>query len=612
MTPFISIQSPPPDEEYIVYCSKHDTQPIEKATKYCLECDDAACDWCHERDHKRTAFLKHIFIPIELCSLCSVQTATRSCNECKEGRAPFCDSCYPHYHKDKKHTFTPLVALCVECQVKVGCWKCHVCNDLFCKKCFSSFHRKGHRQQHTLERVAYLPIQAKELQDQRAREEQRIQQALLAEAHVQEQLQEIDKTKMELAAKMIQSAYRAMKERVAGKAYMKMVRQTNWIMQQRVKDDVVRKGMAYKFKKAIGVAQALASDTTEEAAVIAARKEAIKDALGLSTYDYTKGTIDSKLFGVNFFSGPPAWCIYDAPVVIARGEYKNCQARVVSTKSLIESGNILLFINDAHKSITLSIRDIRPFDEEQEAAGAFGRLGQTLTKATHKIQNSVLSKVEQKRFELKLLHHRTEFKDIEEYAWIQSRDQDTGIETWWNVVNNGKAATKPRSLAALDTMQSTAKEEIITQLKEAHERLMKILRKTDHGAVDRRASLDVVSASPDQLNQLHEALFYFDNLWSHPHVGTKVKDLTKDLSTNQLQLIVRLFARLKGNIPEDEWEDFVLKFCRLPQDDKYEFTERCQDMTIEEAIASMSNISQSEKNKNLRTKHQSTEDNNED
>ncbi|OQR81019.1 hypothetical protein ACHHYP_16842 [Achlya hypogyna] len=569
MVPNVSIQLPPPDEEYIVYCTKHESEPVDKAAMYCLECDDAVCLDCYTRDHKRAAFISHESVPIALCCLCSMQTATRACNQCKGGGTPFCDSCYPHYHREKpSHNFTPLVALCVECQVKAGCWKCTVCTDLFCKKCFSIFHRKGQRQHHGIERVPYLPVRAKEILDARAREAARVAQLRVTEESVERQLSELTDKQRDVAARMIQAAYRAKKERRDGKAYMKLVRRTNWIVQQRAKDDVVRRGVAYKLKKAIGVAQALASDTAAEEAAIAARKEAIKEALGLATYDYTQG--------------PPPWCTYNAPISIIRGEFKNCRASVVSTSTLVQTGNILVFVPDAHRSVLLPLRDVRPFDEE--AGGAVGRLAQSLSRATQKVQATVLNKVEEKSFALKLLHHRTEFKDIEEYAWVPSRDPITGANVYWNVVSNGRATTKPRGLMAIETMEASARDDMCAHIGEAKTKLTQLLRKTDKGAGERRASVDM---TPGLTEPLTDAVFWFEHLIQHPRVGKKAAELPKHLSTNQLEAGTRLFRRLKSAVDDEAWEAAVIKFCSLPRVDKVQLVEAGAEMSVEEAIASL-------------------------
>ncbi|EQC34677.1 hypothetical protein SDRG_07995 [Saprolegnia diclina VS20] len=575
MAPNVSIQLPPPDEEYIVYCTlRHESTPSEKATIYCLECDDAVCADCFARDHKRAAFASHATLPIALCRLCTTQTATRQCNQCIDGHAPYCDACYPHYHRTRPHTFTPLVALCVECQAKVGAWRCTVCTDYFCKKCYSSFHRKGQRQHHGIERVAYLPTAAKAILDARANDAARRAQASVVNSVVSAQLSELEFAKQDVAARMIQAAFRAMKGRVEGKSYMKLIRRTNWIVQQRVKDDVVRSGLAYKLKKAIGVAQVLASDTDAEAAAVAARKAAIKDALGLSTYDYS--------------NGPPPWCTYDAPVLVTRGEFKACAATVVSTNTLAASGNVLVFIADAHKSVLLPLRDLRPID--RESGGPLGRLTQSLAAASHKVQTKVLAKVEAQSFAIKLLHHRTHYKDIEEYAWLPSRDHVTGHDTYWNVVSNCTTNTKPRSLAALDTMEATAKAEMLDQVLDAKTKLIALLRKTDRGAGDRRGSFDAAALDANEVRQLHDALFWADHMHGHPRLGKKAQDLTNHLSTTQLMHIVQFFNRLQSAVTADQWDTSLLQLVGLPRDDKVQFASQCAEMGIEDGIASLESL----------------------
>ncbi|KDO34136.1 hypothetical protein SPRG_01406 [Saprolegnia parasitica CBS 223.65] len=574
MPPTVSILLPPPDEEYIVYCMKHESQPREKATIYCLECDDAVCADCFARDHKRAAFTSHATLPIELCRLCTTQTATRRCNQCMDGGAPYCDACYPHYHRTRPHTFTALVALCVECQAKAGAWRCTVCTDYFCKKCYSNFHRKGQRQHHGIERVAYLPFAAKAILDARATDAARLAQASAVDSVVSAQLSELDVAKQDIAARMIQAAFRAMKGRVEGKAYMKLIRRTNWIVQQRVKDDVVRRGLAYKLKKAIGVAEVLASDTDAEAAAIAARKAAIKDALGLSTYDNS--------------NGPPPWCTYDAPVLITRGEFKSCEATIVSTNALVDSGNVLVFIADAHKSVLMPLRDLRPMD--RESGGPMQRLTQSLAAASQKVHAKVLAKVDAQSLAIKLLHHRTEFKDIEEHAWLPSRDHVTGENTYWNVVSNCTTTTKPRTLAALDTMEATAKAEMRDQVLAAKTKLTALLRKTDRGAGDRRGSFDAAVLDATEVRRLHDALFWADHMHGHPRLGKKAQDLTNHLSTTQLMHVVQFFNRLQSAVAADQWDASLLQLVGLPRDAKVQFATQCAEMGIQDGIASLESL----------------------
>ncbi|ETV87055.1 hypothetical protein, variant 1 [Aphanomyces astaci] len=441
LTPSVSIKLPPPGEEFVVLCCRHETQPRQLATTFCLACEDAMCSDCFDREHKAKAFAAHTTTRIRMCHLCSKHTASRVCNQCQDGNVPYCDTCYPHYHKGKfaGHTFTALVFLCVECGDRVGRWRCATCTDLFCKKCFSNFHRKGQRQNHVMEAVSYLAVEAKSAQDVRLHEKELEQAEALRALDVSRQVAAIELQKQEIAALLIQTAYRAKRGRVEGQAYMKAVRHTNRMVYQRLKDDSVRSAFTYKLRKVVGMAPVLASDTIEEVQAVQLRKDKIVNALGLATYDHTKG--------------PPPWCQYNVPVEILVGDFKSCVATVVSTAQVVASGLVMVHVTAANKSVTLPLAALKPLGDNASPSKVL-QLVDTVGNAAHKLQVSLLDRIEKKRHNLKLRHHRTEFKDLEEYAWVElprepvsppandnaaasPRQHNVATKTtWWNVVTN--------------------------------------------------------------------------------------------------------------------------------------------------------------------------------
>jgi hypothetical protein len=153
------------------------------------------------------------------------------------------------------------------------------------------FHRKGHRQHHTLEAVPYLPLAVKARQDHELRLSETLARHAAAERQRLAEAATLDDQQRHVAARLIQSVYRAKRDRVAGKAYMKMVRQTHRMVAQRRKDDLVRQHFMYKVKKTLGVASVLASDTPDEAEAIFERKALVRHVLGLpAEVDHTKGS----------------------------------------------------------------------------------------------------------------------------------------------------------------------------------------------------------------------------------------------------------------------------------------------------------------------------------
>ncbi|ETW05734.1 hypothetical protein H310_03434 [Aphanomyces invadans] len=573
LTPSISIRLPPPGEGFIVNCCRHDTQPPDLATMFCMACEEAMCGPCFARDHKANALANHSTVQVQMCRLCSKHTASRVCNQCQGGTVPYCDTCYPHYHKDKFacHTFTPLVCLCVECGEKVGRWRCTTCTDLFCKKCFSNFHRKGQRQNHGMEPVPYLAVEAKAAQDLRRREKEQQRADMARAEEVARQVEAIELQKREVAAVLIQTAYRAKRGRVEGKAYMKEVRHTNRMVQQRLKDDVVRSAFTYKLRKVVGLAPTLASDTVDEVHAAQQRKDNVVAALGWATYDYTKG--------------PPEWCCYNARVDVLDGEFKSFQATVVSTTQVVTSGLVMVHVTAANKSTTLPLAALRPTGNSASPSKVL-QLAETVGHAAHKMHVTMLDRIDRKRQHLKLLHHRTEFKDLEEYAWVElpaNNGTPENPSTWWNVVNNCKTTTMPNGVKAMESMDPSAREDMLAQIQEAHEKLVQLQTKSERR---RRGSVDTAFSTTDG-QAIEDALFWQDSLWSHPRVGKTARQLVKELSTTDLRGAVQLLRRVKTTSNSEDvdadWEKIVLKFCALKTLEKKELLAKTVEMHATDA-----------------------------
>ncbi|RHY08108.1 hypothetical protein DYB25_006232 [Aphanomyces astaci] len=471
LTPSVSIKLPPPGEEFVVLCTsihtmcfskdhggyfttelegcRHETQPRQLATTFCLACEDAMCSDCFDREHKAKAFAAHTTTRIRMCHLCSKHTASR---------------------------------------------------------CFSNFHRKGQRQNHVMEAVSYLAVEAKSAQDVRLHEKE-LEQA--------EALRALD----------------------------------------RLKDDSVRSAFTYKLRKVVGMAPVLTSDTIEEVQAVQLRKDKIVNALGLATYDHTKGCCRGRLIDV-------------------------------STAQVVASGLVMVHVTAANKSVTLPLAALKPLGDNASPSKVL-QLVDTVGNAAHKLQVSLLDRMEKKRHDLKLRHHRTEFKDLEEYAWVELPREPVSPPANDNAAAS-KTSVKPHGVKAMETMEPGAREDMQAQIQDAHDKLVKIETKSDR---QRRASVDT-AFSQVNAKAIDDALFWHDSLWSHPRVGKKARDLVKELPTDDLRRAVQLLARVGSpstgtNVIDEDptWEKMVLKFCALKTAEKKELLTETQDMNAADARA---------------------------
>ncbi|KAF0686923.1 Aste57867_21317 [Aphanomyces stellatus] len=552
------------------------------------------CAYCFERDHKRKAFADHGTLPIHMCTLCSKHTATRVCDQVRRlgsnndatlltmPRSAKTATCRTATRAT--HTITsarlPVIRSRRSCTCasnatsKSGGGHAQRATISTAKRhCFSTFHRKGQRQTHEMQAVGYVAVEAKAAQDKRARAKEQAAAEAQREADAAEAARVLDVQKQALAALIIQTAYRSMRDRVAGKAYMKMVRHTTRMVHQRMKDDAIRSAFTYKLRKVVGLAPILASDTTEEIDAVVHRKEQIVTALGLAVYDHTKG--------------PPPWCTYNARVEVLDGDFKSYHATVVSTNQVVALGVVLVHVAEANKSVTIPLKHLKPLDVPPSPSKV-ARVAESIGTAAHKLHMKVLDGVEEKRFALKLLHHRTEFKDIEEYAWIEAPPDPSVVPPrpmWWNVVNNSKSLVKPNGVKAMETMDAGARDDMMVQVTDAHEKLVKLMSHSDRGATKRRGSVDTAFSAP-HTQAIEEAVFWQDSLWSHARVGKKARELVKELSTDDLRNSVKLLARVKGAAADEAtWEKVVLKYCSLKKAEKKEMLVETAEMSAADAMA---------------------------
>ena len=242
------------------------------------------------------------------------------------------------------------------------------------------------------------------------------------------------------------------------------MRQTKAALLQRQKDEKARSQVTYKVKSVLGVAQRLKSDTADEIESRRKRREKIATALGINEYDHKEG--------------PPAWCTYNAVVKILKGDFKGYNGNIVSVKNLVESGNILVFIPEANKSIKIPLNYVRVVSEDETEGFPF----ESVNKMTAKIKNAsqvlnavFLNNIEKQKQKILLLRHMSEFKYLKDYAWIEEFDETTQTTRYWNAVSNERTSKYPQGLRALQEMESSGQEEMNQNIEVARVKLLNIL-----------------------------------------------------------------------------------------------------------------------------------------
>ncbi|KAF0686592.1 hypothetical protein As57867_021528, partial [Aphanomyces stellatus] len=96
-----------------------------------------------------------------VCSICNYEKASRVCDVCATSRGDYlyyCFACYCTAHPPALawHTYQPLNRLhaqplrCVEC-TRLSSFRCLVCNEDYCDRCFARIHSKGKRASHLVE-----------------------------------------------------------------------------------------------------------------------------------------------------------------------------------------------------------------------------------------------------------------------------------------------------------------------------------------------------------------------------------------------------------------------------------------------------------------------------
>ncbi|KAG3174348.1 hypothetical protein PC128_g18065 [Phytophthora cactorum] len=507
-----SIPLPFPGEESNAFCERHEDSTDPNASRvpaevYCVECEDAMCNICFDRDHKpRQAFQNHQPRKIQKCSHCGSETATRECLQCGNGKVPFCDPCFPHVHKQllkhkeplshqgakedikmaddqpvgSQHKFQALVVMCTECSDRVAQWSCETCLDVFCKRCMSSYHAKGQRQHHHCHRVNYFSILRQKAEQKRDADAEKDRERRTKQRDEKRRQHDGELKRQNFAAAKIQALIRSFVVRQSGKAYMKLVRQTQAARAQRKKDDKVRASIVYKTKAAFGVSPALKSDTKQEIEARCQRFENIKRTLFLQRLPVDKSKPAKKRWRKNqkarVLEAARTWCDYDEPVKILKGEWKNCVGKIVSAQNLILTGSVLVYVPLANRSAVVRYEDIVPYNQDGALRQAYESPGQVALNVTRDFQIKISRTLEAAVRKARLLYLQTiEFNRITQYAWVVEYDKHEQKVEYWNVVLNRRVSTPPKTIELIERMELEDREKLEKRVELAKSKLVALL-----------------------------------------------------------------------------------------------------------------------------------------
>lgn len=564
---------PFPGEEFHAFCERHEDSTNQNAGKvpaavYCVECEDTMCQVCFDRDHTvRKAFQQHQARTIQTCSYCNTETATRECLQCGNGKVPFCDSCFPYVHqqllkKQRKpeyqdtspaneerqhlsdevpqrlHNFQTLVVMCAECSNRVAQWSCDTCLDIFCKRCMSSFHAKGQRQTHHCRRLNYFSVLRQKAEQKRDADAEKDRERRRKQREEERKRQEAELRRQNLAATKIQAIVRSFVARRKGKAYMKLVRQTQAARAQRIKDQKIRASIAYKVKAAFGVSPALKSDTAQEIAARRQRFENIKQTLLLQRlpFDTNPGKKHwSKWQKARALHAAKTWCDYDAQVRIRKGEWKNCVGSIVSMQHMMLTGRVLVFVPLANRSVVLRWTDIEPFDQDEILRQPYEPPHEVALNVTRDFHAKISQVLEAAARKARLLYLQTiEFNDIMQYAWVVEYDKREKKEEYWNVVLNKRVPEPPKAMQLIERMEQEQREKLEKRVALARSKLLALLhpftpKNMPSLALRRNAVVFVPSGSTDEslasLKQQMEAIdcarFWHDKIVPDRRFGGK-------------------------------------------------------------------------------------------
>lgn len=521
---------PFPGEEFHAFCERHEDSSAGAAgTKvpaevYCVECEDAMCAICFARDHsKRQAFQRHEQRRILACTHCLTETATRECLHCGNGRVPYCDACFPHVHKvmvDKKrheeppgrdsvtaaaatnlqtsvlskpldaHRFQPLVVMCSECSSRAAQWRCETCADVYCKRCLSGIHAKGQRQHHRCHRLSYFSMLKQHAERERSASAQQELEKRRRAREKERKEQEVRERLRNASATKIQAMARAFVARQHGRAYMKLVRQTQAAKAQRLKDEKIRASISYKVKNVLGISPALKSDTKQETTARQQRIEVIKATLflhrrvlrgandeeaGASPFQRKKKRW-TKTQKAQVLKAAHSWCVYGARVKILKGEWKQSVGSILSTQNLLATGFVVVFVPLAHRSVVVNWEQLAPFDADDVLRQPYEPPTRVLADAAHDFHARLSGVVASAARKARLLYLQTiEFHDIVSYAWVVDYNKVAQREEFWNVVLNKRTFNAPRAMELIERMEGEQRQEVEARVATAKAKLLDLL-----------------------------------------------------------------------------------------------------------------------------------------
>eukprot|EP01041_Mallomonas_annulata_P004815 gene4815-9605_t len=308
----LSIPTPVAGLQYMVYCSNCERQ----ATVNCLNCEDSMCQICFTSLHCKGSRKKHVSHAISMCSLCTMQMATKACTTCalrkpkkgsvqlllKRDLSVMCDNCFCHVHDHREahpetnwakrdanralessldaslvgqalheklitdHKYSFLVQPCEECLWRAAAWRCNDCDQVYCDKCLIGLHSLGGPfGKHQAETLPYYSpsmhrcFESGALSRRVADRVERVAQAF-ARFNLEKKLKAIVK---------VQAWWRMILGARVGREFMKVKRlekRTAYRI-RRIENIKYRSKLSYKLKDICGIAPVLKSDNKEELAL---------------------------------------------------------------------------------------------------------------------------------------------------------------------------------------------------------------------------------------------------------------------------------------------------------------------------------------------------------
>lgn len=372
--------------------------------------------------------------------------------------------------------------------MRVAQWKCDVCLDVYCKRCLISFHAKGMRQYHQFHRLSYFSVLREQAEEKRAIEAEKLREMKRKQMEEDARRREVELAEQNKSATVIQSVVRSFLTRKQGKAYIKLVRQTQVARAQRQKDAVVRATVLYKVRSAFGLAPTLKSDTAQEVAARQQRLTAIKRALlleqlllanrsdGSGASNAQRQRRWTKRQRARAEHAARTWCAYDGKVRICKGDWRNHVATVVSTQNLMLSGRVLVFIELSKRSVVVNWEWLEPYDDDEILRQPYEPPHKVLVDFSRDFQAKLTCVVERTARLARLLYLQTiEFNDIVQYAWVVEFNKHEQRPEFWNVVLNKRTVSVPKAMQLIERMEPEQREKLDARVALAKSQLEALL-----------------------------------------------------------------------------------------------------------------------------------------